>query len=254
MYFNYKGNNLYYEKYGDSKKAIMIMPGWGDNRKTFSYIIKALQNEFSIYIFDYPGFGKSKIPNQDLTIYSYAELFIEFMKKNNIKKPIIIGHSFGGRVIITMNGYFNISFEKIILISSAGIKPKKNIIQKLKQNIYKVLKKLSLFIPLKHRKKYLNKLIKLFASPDYQALPPSLHKTFINIVNEDLTNYLKTITSETLLIWGENDESTPLKDGYKMNNLIKNSGLVVLKKTSHFCYIEKPYYIILIIKNFLNSN
>lgn len=253
MYFNYKENKIYYEKYGNKKQNLIILPGWGDNRKTFYNIIDNLKDEFSIYIFDYPGFGKSPLPKQDLTIYNYAEIIIEFMKQNKIKNPIVIGHSFGGRIIVTMSGYYNINFKKIILISSAGIKPKKNIFQKIKQYSYKLLKKLGRLLPLKTRNKYNKKLISIFASSDYKALPPTLHRTFIKIVNEDLTKYLKYINNETLLIWGEKDQATPIKDAYKMNYLIKNSGLVIIKNATHFCYMEYPMYFKIILNKYLKG-
>ena len=53
------------------------------------------------------------------------------------------------------------------------------------------------------------------------------------------------------LIWGENDESTPIKDAYKMNKLIRSSGLVVIKGASHFCYLEYPGYIKVILDEYL---
>ena len=89
MYFNYLSSKIYYEKIGYSNKTLIILPGWGDNRKTFSSIIKKLKDKFTIYIFDYPGFGNSSIPNKDLTIYNYAEIIITFMNKNKIEKPIL---------------------------------------------------------------------------------------------------------------------------------------------------------------------
>ena len=74
-----------------------------------------------------------------------------------------------------------------------------------------------------------------------------------NIVNEDLTKYLINIKTETLIIWGENDESTPIKDAYKMNKLIRSSGLVVIKGASHFCYLEYPGYIKVILDKYLKG-
>jgi len=178
-------------------------------------------------------------------------MIIKFMEYKKIKKPIIIGHSFGGRIIITLTGYFNIELDKIILISSAGIKPKKTILQKLKQRLYKMLKKISILFPKKYRNKYLKKLINIFGSSDYKVLAPLLQRTFIKIVNEDLTKYLSNIKEETLIIWGENDNSTPINDAYKINKLIKNSGLVKIKNTGHFCYLECPDYINLILDKFI---
>lgn len=253
MYFNYKYCKIYYEKFGNGKKVILILPGWGNNRKTFYNIITQLKNKFTIYIFDYPGFGNSILPSKDLTIYDYSEIFIEFLKQNNIKKPIVIGHSFGGRLIITLAGYYKIDFKKIILIGSAGIRPKKTIFQKIKQTTYKFLKNASNILPYKTKKKFNNFLLNIFASTDFLALPSTLHKTFINIVNEDLSIYLKDIKNEVLLIWGENDKSTPIKDAYKMNKLIKNSGLIIIKRASHFCYLEYPNYINIILEEYLKG-
>ena len=113
MYFTYKYTKIYYEKHGNNKKVILIFPGWGDNRKTFYKMIDDLKDDFTIYIFDYPGFGNSPIPHKDLTIYDYAEIFIEFIKENKINNPIVIGHSFGGRLIITMSGYYKVKFKGI---------------------------------------------------------------------------------------------------------------------------------------------
>jgi len=251
MYFNFKSSKIYYEKYGKSNKKLIILPGWGDNRKTFNNIINKFKEKYEIYIFDYPGFGLSENIEEELSIYDYTKMIIKFMEYKKIKKPIIIGHSFGGRIIITLTGYFNIELDKIILISSAGIKPKKTILQKLKQRLYKMLKKISILFPKKYRNKYLKKLINIFGSSDYKVLAPLLQRTFIKIVNEDLTKYLSNIKEETLIIWGENDNSTPINDAYKINKLIKNSGLVKIKNTGHFCYLECPDYINLILDKFI---
>lgn len=44
-----------------------------------------------------------------------------------------------------------------------------------------------------------------------------MRETFKNIVNLDLTPYLPYVQNKTLLLWGEYDQDTPLKDGIKMN-------------------------------------
>ncbi|MDD6878705.1 MAG: alpha/beta hydrolase [bacterium] len=253
MYLNYLNNSVYYEKHGKGKNVILILPGWGDNRRTFDNIIKSLEKNNTIYIFDYPGFGKSDIPNKDLDIYDYSKIIINFLEEKSIKNPIIIGHSFGGRIVITLSGYYNIKFDKIILISAAGIKPHKSLYKKIKEKIYKLLKKIAKILPKKKKEIYLKKLINIFGSNDYKSIPHTLHKTFINIVNKDLTDYLSKINDEVLLIWGEKDSDTPLSDGKKMNKLIKESGLVIIKNAHHFCYLEYSKYIIKILKTYLKK-
>jgi len=85
MYINIDNINIYYEKHGEKSQSIVILPGWGDNRKTFYYLINHLKDYFTIYILDYPGFGNSPFPNRDLDIYDYANLIKDFITVNDIE-------------------------------------------------------------------------------------------------------------------------------------------------------------------------
>lgn len=251
MYYNEKDISLYYEKYGDGEKTILILPGWGDNRKTFYNIISYFKEKYTIYIMDYPGFGNSVFPNKDLTIYDYTNLIRNFMFDNNIENPIIIAHSFGGRIATLLSGYYKEKIDKIIMIDTAAIKPKKSIKTLFKQNLYKLLKKLAIFIPKIKKERYMQRLIKLFASSDYQVLSKSMQQTFKNIVNEDVSYYLKQVDEEVLILWGKNDVDTPLKYGIKTNKLIKHSALIVFPKGTHFSYLEYPVLTNRIIYEFI---
>ena len=110
---------------------------------------------------------------------------------------------------------------------------------------------MSCLLPLE--KKYLvrKKLFQLFSSNDYYSLPPNMYITFKNIIKEDLTKYYKKINIKTLIIWGEKDIDTPLKDAKKLNKIIKNSKLITYKNENHFSYLNKE--IIKDINNFLNN-
>lgn len=253
MFFHINDLSMYYEKYGSKGNVVLILPGWGETRETFRYMIDYLKKDFIVYIVDYPGFGNSPFPNRDLTIYDYTNLILDFLENENIQNPIVIAHSFGGRIAITLNGYYQRDLEKLILIGSAGIKPKKTLRQKLKQAIYKLLKKIRYILPKNQRKQYLNRLVKLFGSKDFQELNSNQRNTFIKIVNEDLSSYLAHIKAPTLLLWGEKDGATPLKDGKKMEKEIKDSGLVVFPNCGHFCYLEEMLLTNQIIEKFIKG-
>ncbi len=244
--------NIYYEKIGSGKENIIILPGWGNTRPTFNLMIDALKKYYNVYILDYPGFGNSSFPNRNLTIYDYAELMQNFINILDIKDPIVITHSFGTRIALILNAKLKIKFKKLIIIDGAGIKKKKCILLKSKQFLYKLLKKLSIIFPKKFKKLYLKKLVNIFGSADYKSLNDNMKKTFSNIVSEDLSYLLKDISSETLLIWGEKDCDTPLKDGIKMNNSIIDSGLIIIKNGTHFSYLDVPFYVNNIIIEFVH--
>ncbi len=240
MYFTSEDMTIYYEKYGNHKRNIIILPGWGETRTTFSYMISFLQNYFTVYIVDYPGFGNSPFPAHDLTIYDYTRLIYDWIQKMEINHPIFIGHSFGGRIITVLLGYYHYSFSDIILIDSAGIKPKKTLWSFCKTLTYKFFKKIVSVFPKKYRKQCQDYLFSKFASSDYQNLNSCMRKTFQNIVQEDLKPYLKHIQARTLLIWGDHDVDTPICDAYIMKKYIPKSELIVLEGFTHFSYLENP--------------
>lgn len=253
MYITYKNIKVYYDKIGNKKDVIVILPGWGNTKDTFKTMIDSLKDNYTIYIVDYPGFGKTPFPKKVLTINDYACLIITLFDKEKITNPYIIAHSFGGRIAILLTGLYNIRVKKLLLIDSAGIKPKMTIAKWLRLKSYKLLQKLAKVIPLKYRTRYKDKIFKMFASSDYKSLNKEERETFKNIVNLDLSNYLSDIKVETLLIWGDKDYDTPLSDGILMKKKIKNSELIVFKDSTHYSYLENLDVILRIIYIYFND-
>ena len=250
MYYYFNNISLYYEKYGNNnKKTIIILPGWGNTRSTFYNMINHLKDNFCIYIFDYPGFGFSKSIDTSLTIYDYADLFYNFIVNNNINEPFVISHSFGGRIISILIGKYKLKVNKLVLIDVAGIK-RKNIKLIIKEKIYKFLKKMSFFLSNKNRIKFNNYLINYFGSTDYKNINHCMRETFKNIINEDLRNYYQLINCPTLIIWGDKDKDTPIKDAYLINKYINDSAVIIYKDSGHFCYLDYHNNIINVIKHF----
>ncbi len=253
MTINCKDIELSYLKYGNGKDVIVILPGWGETRNTFFEIINILKIDYTVYIIDYPGFGETKFPNYNLTMDDYTLLVIEFFNKLNIVNPNIIAHSFGGRIAILLSSKYNIPIKNLVLIDSAGIKPKMTLKKKFRLKLYKTLQFLANYFPKSIKYKLKTYLFNKFSSSDYQALDENMRETFKNIINYDLTNYLSHITANTLILWGEKDVDTPLKDGKLMHKKITNSELIIFPNCTHFCYLENTYVIIKIILCFLDN-
>jgi len=161
----------------------------------------------------------------------------KFINKNNINDPIIISHSFGGRITAILINKYNIPAKKIILIDVAGIK-RFNLKIFIKQKIYKFIKIMINLLPLKYRYIIYKKTFNYFSSNDYKNLPPNMYKTFKNIIKENIKNHYKKIKTGTLIIWGKNDKDTPIKDAYLLNRIIKSSKLIIYKNSGHFSYLD----------------
>ena len=58
-----------------------------------------MSSSFNVYAIDLPGFGKSDI-GVPLSVEEVTEIVHKFILEMKIEKPIILGHSYGGRVAI----------------------------------------------------------------------------------------------------------------------------------------------------------
>jgi pimeloyl-ACP methyl ester carboxylesterase len=99
-----------------------------------------------------------------------------------------------------------------------------------------------------------DKLRKRFGSRDYNALDPEMRKTFVKVINQDLTDLYKDIQASTLLIWGDSDSETPLWMAKEMEKRIPDAGLVILEGGSHFAYLEQIQRFNTIVSHFLKGD
>lgn len=231
--------NVNYIQYGEGKD-ILLLHGWGQNIEMMKPIGDNLCNRFRITILDFPGFGESDEPSSAWTIGDYSNMLEIFIKKLEIKKPIIMGHSFGGRVAIRYSAHNSI--EKLVLFGSPCIRTEKKL--PLSVRILKAIKKLPGLDQLgEYMKKYIG-------SRDYKAASPVMRQTLVNVVNADLSMYAKNIEEPTLLIWGENDEEAPLEEAKMLEGIMVDAGLIILPGT-HYAYLENLPRVISILDNFI---
>ena len=80
---------------------------------------------------------------------------------------------------------------------------------------------------------------------------PSEGKIYFN--NEDLSKYAREIEEPTLLIWGKNDTAVKIDYAYELNDLLKNSNLIVYENATHYAYLEKLDNVYNDINNFLKE-
>ena len=240
MTINIRNINLNYIQYG-SGSDVVLLHGWGQNIAMMKPIGDRLQKNHRITILDFPGFGESEEPKTALTVYDYCEILEELLKKLKVKKPVIMGHSFGGRIAIIYASRNEV--EKVVLFGSPCIR--KEVKPNLKLRMLKSLKK----IP------GINKLEGFaknhMGSRDYKNASEIMKKILVNVVNEDLSECAKKINVPTLLIWGDRDTEAPVEDAKELEKIIPDAGLIVLPNSTHYAYLENLPQVINILNNFL---
>ena len=221
---------------GEGRSAVLILEGWGTNTDVYASIATLLAKKYTVYTLDFPGFGKSEEPKEVWDVGAYADFTASFIRQMGFESLILIGHSFGGRVIFKLHEKeLPCKIEKIVLIDSAGVKPEDTFKKKCRRVRYKFCRKmLEIFAPKKVEAYRLKK-----SSADYRAASPMMREVLKKTVNEDLQHLFPKVTAPTLLIWGKNDTATPLSDAKKMEKAIPDAGLVEMDG-GHFSFLDSP--------------
>lgn len=248
------GKKINYEVTGEGK-PIVLLHGWLASLETMAPLARHLEKFFKVYSIDIIGFGKSELPDSPLHTDDFGNFLKDLLDKLGIENPILIGHSNGGRMIINFAGRNLSKINKIVLIDSAGIVPKRKPKYYIKmytfkalKNIFKILPKIEMVYNIKDR------VLSKFGSSDYKNSPDVLKKTMSNIVNEDLKYLMPNIKAPTLIIWGNKDTATPIEDGKTMEKLIPGSGLVIYEGAGHFSYLDKLSNCLLVLDEFLKDD
>ena len=232
-------------------RPVVLMHGWGCNHTTVASIEAVLNTTHRVYNVDFPGFGDSPEPSAVWGVAEYSKMVEALIQQEEIKNPVLIGHSFGGRVAIEMASRRS-DIPKMVLVDAAGIKPKRSFGYYYKVYSYKLAKKIyRLLFGAEKARARAEEAMKRTASADYLAASPRMRAIMSKVVNEDLTGLLPRIKASTLLVWGENDTATPLRDAKLMERLIPDAGLVSFAGCGHYSFLENPRQFAAVLKSFL---
>ena len=240
-----KDININYLDYGkNDAQAIVLLHGWGQNILMMQGIGNCFKDKYHIIILDLPGFGKSEEPKTVWTVDDYADALKELLSKLNIDNPIIIGHSFGGKIGLLYATKYRVN--KLVCLAS----PYKKYIKK--QSIKARLLKKAKNIPILARFEGFAK--KHIGSTDYKKASDMMRKIMVVHVNYDISDQLFKIKCPTLLIWGTLDKEVNINDAYELEKLIGDCGLVTYEGCTHYAYIERFDQTIRVLKSFLGDD
>lgn len=232
-----------YIDYGEGKNTIVLLHGWGQNIEMMKPIGDKLQKKNRIIIVDLPGFGLSKEPNCIWSIYDYATCIKKLLDELNVDNPILIGHSFGGKISLIYASKYKV--KKLVLFGS----PFKKKIKKLSLKT-KILKKLKNVPVLNKLEGFAKRHI---GSRDYKESSDFMRKVLVDHVNLDITEEVKNIKCPTLIIWGTMDQEVSIEDAYELEKLITDSAVIPYEGCSHYAYIERLSQTVNILKNFIGD-
>jgi pimeloyl-ACP methyl ester carboxylesterase len=234
---------------------IVVLHGWGLSAKTFEPLVAELKKQhFQVMVPDFPGFDSLHIPAKPLTLADYADFLDSYLRKHHIEKPILIGHSFGGRVALKYQYDYPGNIAALILTGAPGFTP----VSRKKLALFISIAKIggTLFsLPLLYRLKDRVRLWYYYVvgARDFYRAEGVMRETFKNIVKEPLVSCMENVRVPTLLVWGESDVIVPVSVAARMEKVIRGAKLLVLPHEGHNVPYKKPKEFTAAIYDFLLS-
>lgn len=220
-------------------KTIVFLHGWGGSVTGFLFVAKRLATYgYRCLLVDFAGFGETPEPNMPYTVRDYSEDLRALLCELSISSAVLVGHSFGGRVAIELAVSHPSLVDKLVLVDSAGCKPRRHIDYYFKIFTHKLLRKIG--------------CKGLKGSKDYRVLSPVMRQTFKNVVGYYQDDKLPLISCKTAIFWGKNDNETPAYMAKRLNRYIKNSDLFWLEG-GHFAYMDDFFRFFSVLLAFLKE-
>lgn len=247
--YTYDSVSLAYSIEGEGD-TILLLHGWGCDHTIWQGIVPLLREKYRVVAVDFAGFGLSDEPNEVWGVEQYTRSIEALVRELGIVRPIIICHSFGGRVA-TLYASRN-EVKSMIFADVAGVRPKRTWRYYYKVYSYKAMKRcLPLLIGKEKAQMLIDQRRRSSASSDYNRATPMMRAILSKCVNEDLCHVMPLITAPVLLFWGDKDTATPISDAYRMQSLMKDAGLVVAEGAGHFAMLEQAELWQATLKSFL---
>ena len=206
-------------------QKLYIIHGWTYKPEPWLEVIKDLKKQgIDAELLRVPGLGKPS--KKSYTIENY----VAWAKENLPKGSIALGHSNGGRILLNLLSAEPDYLKGIILLDAAGYYEKS-----AKRDISRGLSKV--LSPLK-KSKFARKVAhKILGASDYENAPENMKLTLTNMLDSDKALNIAKVTTPTQIIWGSDDNITPLRQGRKMHELLPHSELTVKEGWRHSHYL-----------------
>ena len=228
-----------------------VLHGWGANIESVMPIVNSLRDRYRVIAYDSLGHGDSDAPDVVIGGDDYVALLKKVYDYYGIARATCIGHSFGGKTLSVFAALYPEKVDKLVLVDASGVLPKRSFTYYRKVYTFKFLKNLyKLLFFWQDTEKAMARFYKKFGSDDYKAADGIMRKVFVKVVNESTEEYFPRIQADTLLIWGDGDDATPLSMAKVFEEKIPEAGLVVLKG-GHFSYLDAYGQFDAVLRSFL---
>jgi pimeloyl-ACP methyl ester carboxylesterase len=229
------GGSFFGEAEGEGPAEVLALHGWGRRGSDFAVSLQGL----SYLAIDLPGFGASPVPSQPMGAKGYADLIKEALDHLS-PKPVLVGHSFGGRVAVALAAAHPGRFGGLVL---TGVPLVRRISTARAPRIFRLgrwLERRGLIA-----EERMESLRRKYGSADYTAARGVMRQILVMGVNESYEAELRDLSVPVTLLWGENDSDVPLFVAEAAQTILRKAGtpvnLRVVEGAGHFVPSDSPH-------------
>lgn len=219
--------------------VVLMIHGWGSSGAAYDVLAAAVAKHHRVVRLDLPGFGGSQLPPTTWGIPEYSLHTVVFCHKLGISPQAVIGHSMGGQMALYLVGQGLLRPQRLVLFGASGVRDAHTLRQRLTVLLAKTGKLATRPFPrLAHRLR--TSLYQANGNTEYLEATPQLAANYRRVITEDQRANAANTHIPTLLIWGEDDADTPLRNAHILQRIIPGSTLEVLPGAGHFVFLDKP--------------
>jgi len=222
------GGSLFADSYGTGAPHVLALHGWGRNRADFQRVLEGLDG----LALDLPGFGASPPPEHPIGTAGYADL-LQPVLAEFATPPVVVGHSFGGRVAVTLAARSPVSALVLTGVPLLGWATRKN-----PRLVFRMLRAAHRIGVISEQR--MEAIRGRYGSLDYRAATGVMRGVLVRVVAESYTDLLAGLDVPIHLVWGGDDREVPVTVAEQALPLLRHGRLTVVPGTGHLLPVEAP--------------
>jgi pimeloyl-ACP methyl ester carboxylesterase len=256
---------------GTGEKTILLIHGFPETLQTWRLLTPMLSARFRVVAIDLLGSGESSRPDVDYTPADYVRFLDRFIEKMDLRKVTLVGTDTGVLIAVSFALAFPERTDKLILLSGSPFASDADAWQ-VRAMSRRVIGEVALYNPF-------TRVVLKNALEDGYSAPKRLSKEIFDEYTQSamgrggrraalrtirsfskprtestLKEKTRTLSKETLIVYGDRDPFFPVNAGRRLANHIPGAVFSVLDNTGHFIQEERPNELSRMIAAFIEND
>ncbi|WP_232679170.1 alpha/beta fold hydrolase [Nocardioides sp. R-C-SC26] len=274
QYVTLHGHRRAFVKTG-SGPAVLLLHGLACDHTTWSPVIEALAQRYTVIAPDLLGHGKSAKPRADYSVGGYANAMRDLLTVLGIDKVTVVGHSFGGGVAMQFAYQFPERTERMMLVASGGLGPEVTpIIRAITTPGYHQLVGVLTVPGVRHLGiaglrglastgwkstrdlAEIAEIYETFRDPDARAAIRHVVRAVVDWRGQIVTMADRAYLTEAMpmaVVWGRDDKVIPVRHASNAAALAPNARIEVIPNAGHFPHKDHPERFVKILHDWIST-